>query len=56
MRKVHATVVVKVIMTLDDGVEVGTALDEMNYQFNISEEHGFIEDTEIVDFEVVDSK
>jgi hypothetical protein len=56
MRKVHAAVVVKVIMTLDDGVEVGTALDEMNYQFNISEEHGFIEDTEIVDFEVVDSK
>jgi len=56
MRKVYTSVVVKVVMTLEDGVGVGTALDEMDYQFNLSEEHGFIEDTEIVDFEVLYSK
>jgi hypothetical protein len=56
MRKVYTSLVVKVIMTLDEGVEVETALNDMDYQFNISEEHGFIEDTEIIDFEVHDSK
>ncbi len=43
-------------MTLEDGVEVGTALDELDYRVTISEEHGLIEDIEIIDFEVHDSK
>lgn len=56
MRKVYTTIVVKVIMNIDDGVDVADVIGEMDYQFNISEDQGFIEDTEIVDFNVDDSK
>ena len=56
MRKVYTTIVVKVVMTLNDEVEVADVIGEMDYQFNISEDQGFIEDTEITDFEVDDSK
>jgi hypothetical protein len=56
MRKVYTSVVVKVVMTLEEGVDVADAISDMDYQFNISEEHGFVEDTEIVDWDVQDSK
>jgi hypothetical protein len=56
MKKVYTSIVVKVVMTLEEGVEVADVIDEMDYQFNISEEQGLIEDTEIVDWEVTDSK
>ena len=56
MRKVYTTIAVKVVMTLNDEVEVADVIGEMDYQFNISEDQGFIEDTEITDFEVNDSK
>ena len=54
MRKVYTTIVVKVVMTLNDEVEVADVIGEMDY--HISEDQGFIEDTEITDFEVNDSK
>lgn len=56
MRKVYTSIVVKVVMTLDEGVDVSDAIADMDYQFHISEDQGFVEDTEIVDFEVHDSK
>jgi histidinol phosphatase-like enzyme len=56
MRKVYANVVVKVVMTLNEDVTVADALSDMEYEFNISEDQGWVEDTEIVDWDVKDSK
>ena len=57
MRTVTVTVVVKIRMSMDEGIEIGDAIDEMEYEFNPSEDHSVtVEDTEILDHEVVDSK
>jgi uncharacterized protein YoaH (UPF0181 family) len=57
MRTVTVNVVVKIRMLMDEGIEVGDAIDEMDYAFNPSEDRSAtVEDTEIIDYEVVDSK
>ena len=57
MRTVTVNVVVKIQMSMNEGIEVGDAIDEMDYAFNPSEDHSVtVEDTEIIDYEVVDSK
>lgn len=56
MRKVTVELKVKLVMTIDDGVEVGDIVDEMNYEFSDTTTQATIEDTEILDYEVVDSK
>lgn len=56
MRKVSVEVKVKLVMTIDDGVEVGDIIDEMEYDFNDTTTQATVEDTEILDYEVVDSK
>ena len=55
-RKVYVTVQVKLIIEMEEGIEVAEVLDEMNYSF-ISQTGGAdIVDTVIVDHEVTDSK
>jgi hypothetical protein len=56
MRKVYIELKVKLIMNLEDGVEVSNAIDEMDYIFNLEDEHGEMVDTEILDYEILDSK
>ena len=57
MRTVTVNVIVKIRMRIDEGIEVGDAIDEMDYEFNPSDDHSVIvEDTEILDYEVIDSK
>jgi hypothetical protein len=55
-RKVYVTVKVNVIMTVDEGTEIADVINEMDYDFTPSTENATIEDTELVDFEVTDSK
>ncbi len=55
-RKVYVTIKVNVIMTIDEGTEIGDIINEMDYDFTPSTENVTIEDTELVDFEVTDSK
>lgn len=57
MRKVTVEVVVKIQMSMDEGIEVGDVIGEMDYEFNPSDDHSAtVEDTEILDYEVVDAK
>ena len=56
MRKVYAAVTIKLIMNVEEGVDVADFIDEMDYNFHIPEEKGYLGDTEIIDWEVQDSK
>jgi hypothetical protein len=56
MRKVYVNLNVKLIMNLEEGVSVNDAISEMEYDFNLDSDHGDMIDTEIMDYEVEDSK
>ena len=56
MRKVYVTVETRIIMQMDEGIEVGDVISEMDYDFTPQTEGVDFVDTEIRDFEVTDSK
>ncbi len=56
MRKVIVEVKVKLVVSVDEGYDIGHILDEMDYSFSDTTTRAEIEDTEIVDYEVKDSK
>ena len=56
MRKVFVEVKVKLVLNMDEGVEVGDVISEMDYSFADTTGNADIEDTEISDYEVTDSK
>lgn len=56
MRKVTVELKVKLTMTIDDGAEVGMVIGNMIPEFCCLEGQATIEDTEITDFEVTDSR
>lgn len=56
MRKVYVTVKVNLIMNMDEGVEVSDVIGDMDYDFTSQTDGAVIEDTEILDHEVTDSK
>lgn len=56
MRKVFVEVKVKLVINMDDGVEVQQVIDEMDCNFNDTTTLADIEDTEILSHEVIDSK
>jgi hypothetical protein len=55
-RKVDVEVKVRLSIRADDDAELGTIIDEMDYNFSDTTTQADIEDTEILDYEVVDSK
>ena len=55
-RKVTVKLEVMAKMTIDEGVNVFDIVNEMDYNFTDTTTQATIEDTEILDFEVVDSK
>jgi len=54
--KVTVEVKVKLVITIDDGVDVGDVIGDMDYEFTDQTTQATIEDTEILDYDVVDSK
>ena len=56
MRKVHFRLVLAVTAILDDGVEVGEILDEAEVSLTDTTTKATIEDVEVLDYEVTDSK
>lgn len=56
MRTVTVEVKVRLTIKADEGVEIGDILDEMEYDFTDTTTKATIEDTEIVDYEVTDSR
>lgn len=55
-RKVYVEVVTRLIVAMDQGVEVGTVISEMDYSFTAQTAGAQIVDTEIRDYTVTDSK
>ncbi len=56
MRKVYVEVKVRLIINQDDGVETSEVIDEMDYNFDSQTDGANIVDTEVLDYEVTDSK
>ena len=55
-RKVYLEVKVKVILNLDDDTEVSKAMEEVDYDFRSNSKYFDVVDTEILDYEITDSK
>jgi hypothetical protein len=56
MRKVYVDVTVRLIINQDDGVETAEVINDMDYSFTSNTSGADIEDSEIKDHEVTDSK
>jgi hypothetical protein len=55
-RKVYITVKVGLLVRVDEGVEVSNVMDEMDYDFTSTDDRADIEDMEILDYEITNSK
>lgn len=55
-RKVYVEVTTRIIMEMDEGIEVGEVIEEMDYDFGSQTAGVDFVDTEIRGFEVIDSK
>jgi hypothetical protein len=56
MKKVYVNVKTRLIIEMDEGIEVAEVLDNMDYNFTSNNDEAEITDTEIKDYEVIDSK
>jgi hypothetical protein len=56
MRKVTVKLAMKIVMTVDEGMEISRVIDELDYQMTDTTTAADILDTEILDYEVMDSK
>ncbi len=56
MRKVYVNVNVRLIVQLEDGIEINDVIQELDYDFKSNTDNAEIIDTEIVDHEITDSK
>ncbi|MDD1710957.1 MAG: hypothetical protein LUQ37_08645 [Methanoregulaceae archaeon] len=56
MRKVYVTVTTRLIIRADEGVNIESVLENMDYNFTSQTDGADIEDTEITDWKVTDSK
>lgn len=55
-RKVTVHVTMKLVINMDEGIEVGDVIDEMERTFTSNTDGADIEDDEMLDYEVTDSK
>jgi hypothetical protein len=55
-RKVYVEVKVRLIIRADEGVDINGVLEEMEYDFSSQTEGADIEDTEVQDWTITDSK
>ena len=56
MRKVTVKLEMNVVMLVDEGVEISDVVNELDCQVNDTTSAADILDTEITDYEVIDSK
>ncbi len=56
MRKVYININTRVIVEMDEGIDVDEVIQEMDYSFISQTEGAIVHDTEIRDYEVTDSK
>lgn len=55
-RKVVVEIKVKLLIRADEGQEISEVIDEMDYSFEDTTGGADIEDTEILDYEITDSR
>lgn len=55
-RKVTVIVKVKMSIIVDEGQEISQVINEMDYDFEDNTGNADIQDTEILEYEIVDSK
>lgn len=56
MRKVTLKLQMRVVMSVDEGVEIADIVNELDYQLSDTTTAADILDTEIIDYEIEDSK
>ena len=56
MRKVTVKLEMQLVMLVDEGVEISQVVNELDYEVNDTTTAADILDTEITDYEIVDSK
>jgi len=56
MRKVYVNVTIKLIINVDEDIEIQEVLDNMFCKFEDTTTKAEIEDSEIIDYEIEDSK
>jgi hypothetical protein len=56
MRKVIVDIIVRATILVDEGVEISEIVDELDYDFTDTTTKATIEDTEITDTVVIDSR
>ena len=55
-RKVYVNVTARLNIRVDEGVDINEVLDEMDYDFTSQTDGADIEDTDITDWGITDSK
>ena len=55
-RKVYVNVTTRLIIRADESVDIINVLNEMTYCFDSTTKNAVIEDTEITNYEITDSK
>lgn len=55
-RKVYVTVTTKLVLRVDEGVEVSEIMNEMDYSFKDTTGKATVEDSSMEDFEITNSK
>ena len=56
MRKVTIKLGLRIVMSVDEGIEISQVVNELDYHVNDTTTTADILDTQITDYEVVDSK
>lgn len=56
MRKVIVALTIKMIVTLDDDISVSQVINELDYNFSDTTTKADVVDTEIIDYQITDSK
>lgn len=55
-RKITVDLNVRLVLAVEEGVSVADAVSEMDYSFTPDEEHGNLVDSDIRNYDVIDSK
>jgi hypothetical protein len=56
MRKVTLALQMRIVMSVDEGIEISEVVDELDYTFNDTTTSADTLDTAIIDYDILDSK
>jgi len=56
MRKVTIKLEMRMLMSVNEDIEIAEVIDELDYRFNDTTTVADVLDTEIIDYEVIDSR